>query len=306
MLRTTTLSACLVALVASTCFGQVKLERKLLEGTNHTVESTTKFEQTLNLAGTDVETKAEHKATVKATVGKRDADGKLPVQEKVESLQISTSVMGMNYDFDSANPDTKGDSPLEMLRDVHKAMAQRVSTTVYDKNNRVEAVKSDKDIVGGLPVEVQNLVKSQLNPESMKKEANEQLDQLPTDAVKQGDTWQRATTANFGAGQVMTFHMELKYEGPVEKDGKKLDKITTKLLKVDFALQDSPLPFTLKSSDLKPDADCKGEILFDRELGRAVESTSTTHVKGDLTFVAAGMDLPAKLDLKMETATIVK
>jgi hypothetical protein len=295
----------LVLGLCTTCFGQVKLERKVLEGTSHTVETNTKVNQTLTIAGMDVESKSETHAKLKSTAGKRDADGKLPVREKIESLQISTGVMGMNYDFDSANPDAKGDSPLEMLRDVHKALSQRVSTTIYDKDNHVEAVQLDKDIVGGLPVEVQKLVKSQLDPEAMKKEANERLDQLPSEPVKQGDTWQRTTTANFGAGQVMTFLTELKYEGPVEKDGKKLDKITTKTLKVDFALQDSPLPFTLKSSDLKPE-DCKGEILFDRELGRAVETTSTLHVTGDITFVANGADLPAKLDLKMETTTTAK
>ena len=301
----TILATCLVLGVSTVGFGQVKLEHKLQEGTSHTIDTSTKFDQKLTIAGMDVETKSDSRATIKGTVGKRDADGKLRVQDKVESLQVSVGSMGTNYNFDSANPDAKGESPLEILRDVHKAMSQRVSTTVYGKDNRVEAVQFDKDIVGGLPLEVQNLVKSQLNPESMKKEANEQLDQLPSEPVKPGDTWQRTTTANFGAGQVMTFHTELKYEGTVEKDGKTLDKITTKTLKVDFALQDSPLPFTLKSSDLKA-AESKGEILFDRELGQTVASTSSLRVTGDITFVAGGTDLPAKLDLKMETATTVK
>ncbi len=303
--RVASITACVALVSASICLAQVKLERKLKEDSTYTVETATKFDQTLNIAGMDVDTKSENRATVKATVGKRGPDGKLPVQEKVEALKVSTEVMGTTYEFDSANPDDKGASPLEMFRDVHKILAKRATTTVYDKDNLVESVKSDKDDIGSLPVEVQNYVKGQLDPEAMKKEANEQLKQLPKEPVKPGDTWQATAVANFGAGQLMTFQTEYKYEGTVEKDGKTLDKISSKVLTVDYALKDSPLPFTLKSADLKP-KESQGVLLFDRELGRVVEGNSATRITGDIIFVAGGTDLPAKLDLKMHNTTTVK
>ena len=232
-------------------------------------------------------------------------EGKLRVKEKAESLQISLDVMGMKYDFDSANPDNKGGSPLEILRDVHKALMRRTTTIVFDKSDKAVAIETDEDTLGTLPAEVQSLVKSQLDPETLKTEANEAIDQIKRDPINKGDTWQRVKTTNFGAGQLMDFKTEYTYEGTVEKDGKTLDKITSKNLSVTFALDNSPLPFTLKSADLKS-PESEGLILFDRERGQVVESTSNVRVTGDIIFSYNGNDLPAVLDLKMQSATIVK
>ena len=109
----------------------------------------------------------------------------------------------------------------------------------------------------------------------------------------------------FGAGQIMTFQTKYTYEGTVEKDGKTLDRITSKTLSVDYSLQDSPLPLQLKGSDLKA-AESEGVTLFDRELGRAVESNSSIRITGEITFAVNNMDLPSKLDLKMQSGVVVK
>ena len=87
-----------------------------------------------------------------------------------------------------------------------------------------------------------------------------------------------------------------------EKDGRKLDKIVTKVLSTEFSLEpDSPLPLTVKGSELKP-AESKGELLFDRELGQVVSSASSIQIVGELTLVINNMELPSKLDLKIETS----
>jgi hypothetical protein len=188
---------------------------------------------------------------------------------------------------------------------VHKAIARRTTTTVFDKNDRAVAIETDEDTLGSLPTEVQTLVKSQLDPESLKNAANDEMDQIKREPLNKGDTWERVRTTNFGAGQVMDFKNQFTYEGTIERDGKTLDKITSRVLSVTFALDKSPLPFSLKSSDLKA-AESDGVILFDRERGQTIESTSKIRVTGDIVFVANNMDLPAKLDLKMEQATTVK
>lgn len=305
MFRKGLISACLVLGLGSVCLGQVTLEQKFREGTSYTVETTAKIAQKLTIAGTEIDTSSDTKSTSKATVGTRDAEGRLRVQEKIESLQVTVNVMGMNYQFDSTNPDNKGGSPLEIFRDIHKAISGRIVSVVYDKSNRAVAVESDQDILGGLAPELQALAKSQLDPTYLKNVANEERDQLTSDPVKKGDTWQRTRTVNFGGGQVMTFQTEYTYQGTVEKDGKTLDKVTGKTTSINFGLEDSPLPFTLKSSDLKA-AESETVVLFDRQRGGAIDSTSSIRVTGEMTFVANNMDLPAKLDLKMESATIVK
>ena len=101
----------------------------------------------------------------------------------------------------------------------------------------------------------------------------------------------------------MNFETTYTYEGPMEKDGKTLDKITAKTTAVEFALdKNSPLPLTLKSSKLSPE-ESETTILVDRSRKAKVESTSTIRIKGELTFSVNGMDLPSTLDLKMESTT---
>ena len=300
MLRKTIVSACLVLGLSTASFAQVKLERKYHEGTTESAEATSKLEQKLSIAGMDTETNVETRSTIKATVGKRDAGGLLRVQGKIESLQITMGVQGMSYFFDSANPDNKGGSALEVLRDIHKALAQQTTTTIFDKDNKIYAIESDQDVLSNLPEEIRKLVKSQLDPEYLKKAANQELEQLPSGPVNKGDSWQRTEIVNFGAGQIMTFQTKYTYEGTVEKDGRTLDKITSKTLSVDYSLQDSPLPLTVKSSELKA-AESESVVLFDRDLGQVVESTASIRITGDITFSVNNKDLPSKLDLKMQS-----
>jgi hypothetical protein len=305
MLRKTHISVCIVLGLCTSAFGQVKLERKYTEGATYTAESTSRIEQKLTIAGMETDTSVDTRTVVKATVGKRDVAGMLKIQEKIESLNINMGIMGQTYSFDSSSPDVKGSSPFEMLRDVHKALSKRMTSTVLDKQNRVHAIESDQDVLSSLPPEVQAIAKSQVDPEYLKKAANQELDSLPTEAVSKGDSWQRTEQANFGAGQIMTFQVKYTYEGTVEKDGKQLDKVTTKTLSVDFSLQDSPLPLQLKGSDLKA-AESEGVILFDRQLGRVVESNSSIRITGDIMFAVNNMDLPSQLDLKMQSSTMLK
>jgi hypothetical protein len=305
-LRKTMLTLSLVTMMNSLAIGQVKLERKLQEGTKSTVDVTTRTEQKLTIAGMEIDTSSDSKVTVNSTVGKRDESGNLRVQDKVVSMLITSKVMGSEYVFDSANPDKVSGSALEMLRPVHKAVSRRTSTTVYDKENKITQIEYDEDVLNQLTDDVRKLVQGQFDTEAMKKAANDELEKLPSDPIKKGDTWERTNKLNLGAGQVMTVSTLFTYEGEVENDGRTVDRITTKVQSVEFALEPgSPLPFTVKESALKP-AETKGELLFDRKLGRTVKSSSSIKIVGEMTFVINGMELPTKLDLKMESETETK
>jgi len=303
LLRKVLIAVGLVVVVCPSAFAQVKLERKVREGTSHTVEVSSRTEQKLTIAGMETDTSSDSKTVVKATVGKRDESGNLRVQEKIASLLINTKVMGSEYIFDSANPDKVSGSVLEMMRPVHKAILRRTTTTVYGKDNKVSQIESDQEILNELSDEVRKLVQGQFDAERQKTAANDELEKFPADPVKKGDSWERTSKLNLGAGQVMTVSTRYTYDGEIEKDGRTLDRISSKVLTVEFALEaGSPLPFTVKDSALKP-AETKGEILFDRKLGQVVSASSSIQIVGDMTFVINNTDLPSKLDLKMETAT---
>lgn len=305
MFRRTLVWTCVVLASSTTAFGQVKLEHKHREGI-YIVETTNRIEQKLTIAGMETDTSSDTRSTVRSTVGKRDVGGLVKVQGKIESLQIALRVMGLEYNFDSAAPDNKGGSPLEILRDLHKLLVERTTTTTFDKDNNIFSIESDQDLLSKLPAQVAALAKSQLDPEYLKQAAKQELDRLPTEPVNKGDSWQRTEIANFGAGQVMTFQTQYTYEGTVDKDGKTLDKITSKTLSVDFSLQpDAALPLKLKGSELKA-AESDGVLLFDRARGQVVENTESVRITGTIAFEANGMDLPSVLDLKMQSSAIVK
>lgn len=298
-------SVVLVLTVCSAGFGQVKLEHKLIEGT-YVSETKSRIDQSLIIAGMDTTTEADTKVTAQSTIGKRDAGGSVREQTKVTGMQINMKVMGSEYMFDSANPENKGTSALEILRDVHKAISKRSTTTLYDKENKIVSVQHDEDILPSLAPEIQKLVKNELDPENIKKAVNQELQKFPTDPVKPGDSWERTETASFGGGQTMTFQTKYTYEGTVEKDGRKLDKINSKTLSVTYALDgDAPIPLKLKGSDLKA-AESDGVYFFDREQGRVVEHKSSMRITGGITFEVNNMELPSKLDLKMQSEVVVK
>jgi hypothetical protein len=296
----------LILCCAGLARGQVTLASKLIEGSKYHLELETKLSQTLTLAGQDIETSSDSRSVTRVAVGRRDAaTGRIVAEHQVESLQVTIGTEGMEYRFDSANPDDRGSSPLEIVRDIHKALAKRLTRITHDAQGRVEKVESEMVILGSVPEEVRALVKDQLDPEQLKRAANDEIDQIKSEPLQPGDAWQRTTTANFGSGQIMTFKTEFTYVGPWEKDGRTLEKISSKVIEVDFGLQNSPLPFTVKDSKLTA-PESAGTVLFDRQRGQIVESTAKMRITGGMTFVVNNADLPATLDLKIESNQRVK
>ena len=111
---------------------QVKLTPAIQEGSRFETQEISSSQQTLSIAGMDVVTKSETIATIVSVVGKRNAAGHLEVTKHTKTLQVSINAQGMEYFFDSANPDKRGNSPLEIFRDVHKLSTRMTPIVVYD------------------------------------------------------------------------------------------------------------------------------------------------------------------------------
>ena len=302
MLRQSVLSAFVLLLLAGRGSAQVPLVPALKEGSQFETQEITILQQTLTIAGMETVTKNESITATVSTVGKRNVAGLLEVRQRTKSLQVSVSAQGMEYFFDSANPDKRGDSMLEVYRDIHKVMARLVAIVVYDKNHRVRQVKFDNNLLNGLSDPLRNQIKDQFDPQKLTATANQGLDRLPGKPVKPGDSWQREETVNLDAGQALVFQNQYTYAGTVEKNGVKLDKIVHKPLAVALTIaDDSPLPLKLKESKLKPAK--SSVLLFDRAGGRFVESKGSVRITGDITFIVNGNDLPAKLDLTITNET---
>jgi hypothetical protein len=296
------LTAGLLALgIATAAHAQATLERKLTPG-KATVTSTTKVHQLLSIAGQEVPVDVESTSTSTVTTGSRGADGAARIVHKTDATKFNLSVQGMKIEFDSARPDgAKADNQMfQAILDGLKGMIGAELTYVYDKNNKVVAVEGADKVLAALPESSRMALKDQLDPERIKLQANQELGVLPDGPVKQGDRWKRTETRDLGSGQKLDSEVYYEYLGTVEKNGKTYDKIGMFVESVKFGIaEDAPIPIKLVSSDLKAEAS-SGTILFDRELGTVVESTSSLRVTGPMVLSVMGMELPAKLDLTME------
>ncbi len=281
---------------ASVAHAQATLELKYPERTKSSTQTESVVNQTLTLAGNDILTKANTFTTSTSHIGTRAADGTLAIVEKVESLQSELDLNGTKLQFDSANPDKKADLPqLEPLLDLYRAVVKFPMTrTLEAKTNKLKSVT--------LPVgEFEKLgeaAKDRFSPEKLKKATEQALVFLPDGPVKVGDKWERATEADLGGGQLMSFRTTYEYLGTVEQDGAKLDKIEGKAFEVSFAIVGNPM-LQVTKSDLKIKESATTH-LFDRERGHLVSKNAKVRIDGPITLVIGGMELEGKVDLTME------
>jgi hypothetical protein len=277
---------------------QVTLEPKYPEGTKSLIHRESKTTQTLTLAGMNIDTKSSTFIVSGSSIGQRAADGTLKVEEKIDTMQSEISFSGGSIQFDSANPEKKADNELlEPVMELFRAIYRLPVTMELDAKNKVTAIKLPDGEYEKLP----EAAKDRLNPETLKKAAEQATAYFPDGPVNKGDTWERSSESNLGAGQTLSFRTKYEYGGTIEKDGMNLDKITGKSFEVSFAINGNPM-LQVTKSDLKI-MSSESTYLFDRTKGNVVSHTSKTQIVGPLTLVINGMELPGKLDLTVEESS---
>ena len=300
MFRFARLAALSLTLCSSEGFAQVKLELKFPPGSTQAYESDNKVQQTLTLAGMDIETKANTFVMISKSIGQRGDDGLLPVEEKVTVLQSEIGLPGgTSLQFDSANLDKKADNPLlEPLLERFRVTFKYPATSILDAQNNLKEIK----FPAGVAESVNEANKSLFDPVRRKKAADEARGFLPDGPVKKGDTWERSSEADFGSGQIMAFRTNYTYDGTIEQDGQTFDKISAKVFEASFSIDQTNTMVKVSKSDLKV-AESEVTILFDREHGAVQQRRSKLRIQGPMTLVINGTELDGKVDLTMEEKT---
>lgn len=283
---------------------QVKLERKYIPGTSTTTQLENSTRQILTIGPQDVETKSSRFLISTARVGNRQEDGTLPIVTQFDKLQAETSFPGgIKLSFDSGDPGKKADNALlEPVLDLFRVMARTKTTMTLDKGNQVKAITFE----GAPQNEVGEAFKSLFDAEKRKAAVLRELSTLPSQPVKPAETWTHKSESDLGGGQTLTLDTKYEYVGTESKDGRTLDRITLKTTDVTYSMDpnaDSPLKVT--GSELKV-ASSEGAILFDRERGAVVETTSKIHITGTLKLLLNNQELPGKLDLSIESKTTLQ
>ncbi|HET6883597.1 MAG TPA: hypothetical protein VFI31_25820 [Pirellulales bacterium] len=295
MLRLFFVIASASCLLAGDALAQVTLKRKYEEGTTYKTQEVQQVDQTLKLNGIAIPTKSETTIVAATTYGKRDADGNLPMETKIDSLKVNLSLQGTNVTFDSAEPDKKASNPLlEPALEQFRKLSGLVITQKMSKDNKkiVSIERSKQDV--------------ELDPEDLKQQKQQEIDMIPSDPLKIGDKWQRTIKQDLGQGQVFTFDRKFEYAGPVDEfatvpGSRKLDKVTASDASVEYSTRpNAGMGLAVKKSDLKIESS-KHTYLFDREAGRIVKADNEVHITGGLSISINNMDFDGDLDLTLAT-----
>lgn len=300
MLRRTFLTVLITAAIPVTVFAQAKsvtLKHAFPDGRKTVTEIETKLDQNLEINGTPQKTSNEAFVTVETANGTRSSDGVMTLTQTVKKMQSNLDLGVAKINFDSENPDVAAPiPPLQPIIDAMKFGLKTPKTIKLDAKNKVTGASVPDD------VEVPRFVEAEYKSDAMVKAMKTAMSVIPSKPISKGDAWELETEMALGQGQVMTLNRKFTYQGTVQKDGKTLHKLTSKVLKVDFDMVDSPLPLDVKSSDLKAD-ESEHELLFDADAGMVVQDKSKMKITGKLKFAIQGMELDANLVLNMATTS---
>lgn len=288
---------------------QVQLEFKFTEGKTSTYESIIRFDQSLMINGQEIKTRSSKTTLSTTRVGEARDNGVIPITQTIDSIKAELSLPGgIELTIDSKDPKVPdGELPqLTAIRRAIQALDGMSFRFLVDKEGQVQGVEGTAEAIPkDLDPQIAEELRQQLDPQSLTREYRQEYGTFPNEPVQKNQTWQRTESMNLGSGQTLTFDKTYSYLGAVDRGGKTLDRIGVSSDSVSFAMENPGSPLQVKNSDLKV-ASSRGEVLFDREAGQVVESTSSTRVTGSLVLAAGGQDLPAELDLSVTTVTALK
>ena len=209
--------------------------------------------------------------------------------------------------YDSKNPHSKIDNPqLAFLIEVYKLLGQVAYTVVLDGQNKVKAVEGTEKLLekaNALDEMAKQSIRSRLDAQRLKTQFEQSHGNLPDVLARPGEPWERTEKFELGGGQTLTFHKKYEYAGNEKHGNATLEKINVKTTEVLYTMDPNSLsPLKVTKSNLKVESGV-GTILFDRENGHVVTANGKTHIKGSMTFTAAGQDIPGELDLTIESHT---
>lgn len=295
------LAIALVFGVGAVAHAQTQLVRKYKDGESYSTSVDVISKQTMNILGMNQETSSQQNMVIKSQVGRRGADGQLRVDHKVDAMQVELKVPVLGeIKFDSAKPDSATESPITPLL---KAGAKGSWTEVLDKDNRVVAIEGREKALEGVPDELKERAKAQIDPAYLKEAANRQIDRIPSKPLKPNDSWEQTETMRIDGGQTLTFKKTYTYKGPETVQGVAVDRIDVKATEVKLEINfGGAIPLKLVKSDLKI-GESKGVIHFDRNVGRVIFDDQSHQIKGPLTLGIGDQEIPADIDLNLTTTS---
>lgn len=309
-MRCAAMTMLVVAMVAGTAAAEaVKFERRYEPGSKYQATRTMHVEQSLVLAGMNIDTSMEQDLVATSEVGERNADGSIEVTDTITAIR---SVMdlpnGIQLEYDSENPVAESpDSSLDFITEMLDATVGVSWTKVVGEDGEVKEVKvAENDRLDNLSPLAAEMMRGQFEPERMLKAENQERKMLPSNAVEVGEFWDAQLELPLGSGQSLKVDYRFEYAGPVEEGGKTLHKIKSTATSAELVMDgSSQSPATIEESDLEVESS-DGFSLFDAERGMTVRAEGSFRVVGDLMMAINGQALDAEVDLTIGTEVEVE
>jgi hypothetical protein len=166
-------------------------------------------------------------------------------------------------------------------------------------------VTGTEDALKQLDEQMRQMVQDQYDTTYQTQAARQALQRVNSRPVSKGDRWQQVREARLEGGQTLTFRCEYEYNGTVEPGGTE-HRIKVTVSEVDYTIDpDGATPLRLKESDLKI-AESRGTVIFDAAIGQVVRADEKILISGTATFMTGGQELPASLDLTLESSERLK
>jgi hypothetical protein len=279
------------AIFVSASSAQTTLRYQFKEGDKIAYLLEQKMKMLMNVMGNDIETKMTMTLDMSWNVLKVDSQGQATVQIKVGNAKVAMDGPMGRVEVDSKDTKESDDAVAKIFGQIAKAMAAMdISGTMLptgemkDVKVSEETTKALKNLPGA------DKLGDALNPDSFKNMITNVV--FPKEEISKGKTWTNKIESKTPVGKTIADNT-YTFEGPFDKDGVKLDKITVKpLVKIEA---DPNAAIKIEIKDVKG----SGEILFDNKIGRLVESTINSRT--EMAISANGMNLTQVID---QTVTI--
>jgi len=204
-----------------------------------------------------------------------DQSGNAKVKILVSRVKMVMDGPMGKVEVDSKDTDEPDDPAGKILGQVVKSLGGMEMTCTADPTGDMKDVKVSEGTVKklkGLPGLDQ--IGDMFSPDNMKAMISGNM-VLPKDPVQKGDTWTQKANSKLPFGKVVG-ETKYTYEGPIDKNGKQLEKIAAK---PEVKIEPDPnAKMQIKVKDSKG----KGYTFFDNAKGRIIESTNETTMQMEL------------------------
>lgn len=283
----------------------LKYDPHLEVGAKYDIELEISTDQTLTISGMPIDTHVQNFLTMSETVTGKRPGGGWAFDGEFKQVQSDMELPGgVKLSFNSNNPDQsqEGAGQFEMIIDALKATATAKWVAETDADHQLTKMEYIDDPFAN----VNELLKGDTDPESIKKRRKFELKRYPAEPVKPGDSWSHIEEMDLGGGQTISLEKKYTYEGPEQRDGRTFDKVKAEAIDVTYEMApDSPSPIKISDSELKV-ASTEGTYWYDRQAKMYSDVQDKVQITGSLTMDAGGQKLPGELDLTLDVAAKTK